>query len=66
VIKINWYIKGFKPESLAVIRQVRNKYVNTTNPPASTLVGVAALFREDCLLEVEAVAVLPDRPAKKK
>jgi enamine deaminase RidA (YjgF/YER057c/UK114 family) len=65
VIKINWYVKGFKPESLGVLRQVRNKYVNIKNPPASTLVGVASLFREDCLLEVEAVAVIPDKRDKK-
>src|SRR5438270_3874315 len=61
VIKINWYVKAFKPESLAILRQVRNKYVNTAAPPASTLVGVAGLFRDDCLLEVEAVAVLPEK-----
>jgi 2-iminobutanoate/2-iminopropanoate deaminase len=66
VVKINWYVKGFKPESLAVLRQVRNKYVNTANPPASTLVGVAALFREDCMIEVDAIAVVPDQAGKKK
>jgi enamine deaminase RidA (YjgF/YER057c/UK114 family) len=66
VVKINWYIKGFKPESLPVIRQVRNKYVNAAAPPASTLVGVAALFRDDCLIEVEVIAVVPEKaPAKK-
>jgi enamine deaminase RidA (YjgF/YER057c/UK114 family) len=41
-------------------------YVNKDRPPASTLVGVAALFQEDYLLEVEAVAVIPGKPAKKK
>ncbi len=61
VVKINWYIKDYKPEQRAVIREVRDRYVNTKQPPASTLVGVAALFQEGYLLEVEAVAVIPDR-----
>lgn len=30
--------------------------------PASTLVGVASLVRPDLLVEIEATAVLPDRP----
>src|SRR5690242_11990070 len=28
VVKINWYIRDFKPESLPVIREVRNRYIN--------------------------------------
>jgi 2-iminobutanoate/2-iminopropanoate deaminase len=66
VVKINWYVKGLRPESLAVLRQARNKYVNTANPPASTLVGVAGLFREDLMIEVDAIAVVPDRVGRKK
>jgi enamine deaminase RidA (YjgF/YER057c/UK114 family) len=66
VVKINWYVKGFKPESLAVLRQVRNRYVNAAKPPASTLVGVVALFREDCMIEVDAIAVVPDKAGKNK
>jgi len=59
VVKINWYIKNFKPEQLPVIREVRSRYLNKTNPPASTLAGVAELFLADALIEVEAIAVLP-------
>ena len=65
VVKINWYVKSYKPELLPVLRDVRNTYINKSAPPASTLVGVASLFQEDYLLEVEAVAVIPDHPAKK-
>jgi len=65
VVKINWYVKDYKQENLAVLREVRTMYVNKDNPPASTLAGVAALALDDYLIEVEAVAAIPDKPAKK-
>jgi len=34
-------------------------FVNTQTPPASTLLQVSKLAREDLLLEVEAIASLP-------
>ncbi len=58
VVKINTYVVNLKPEGVAAIREVRTKYLPATNPPASTLVGVQALFREDVLIEIEAVAVI--------
>lgn len=66
VVKINWYVKDYKQENLAVLRDVRTMYVNKDNPPASTLAGVAALALDDYLIEVEAVAAIPDKPVKKK
>lgn len=66
VVKINWYVKDYKQENLAVLREVRTMYVNKDNPPASTLAGVAALAQDDYLIEVEAVAAIPDKPVKKK
>jgi len=45
-------------------REVRDSYVKKDAPPASTLVGVAALFQDDYLLEVDAIAVVPDKPKK--
>ena len=67
VVKINWYIKGYKPDVLPALREVRSAYFNkNASPPASTLVGVMSLAQDDYLLEVEAIAVVPDRPAKKK
>ena len=65
VVKITWYVKGYKPEYLGTLREVRNQYVNQGAPPASTLVGVASLFQDDYLLEVDAVAVLPGTHDKK-
>jgi enamine deaminase RidA (YjgF/YER057c/UK114 family) len=45
VVKINWYVRDYKPEMLGTLREVRNAYVNKDAPPASTLVGVAS-FRK--------------------
>jgi enamine deaminase RidA (YjgF/YER057c/UK114 family) len=66
VVKINWYIRDYKQENLIALREVRTMYVNKDNPPASTLIGVAALAQDDYLIEVEAVAALPSKVAKKK
>lgn len=42
-----------------IFRSVRNRFVNVDNPPASTLVQVSRLFREDVLIEIEATAIIP-------
>lgn len=44
---------------LPAVRKVRDQYINTAQPPASSAVEVRKLFREDILLEIEAVAALP-------
>jgi 2-iminobutanoate/2-iminopropanoate deaminase len=56
VVKMNIYMLDVS--QLAVFREIRNRYVNTENPPASTLVGVVALARADFLVEVEVIAIL--------
>lgn len=56
VIKLNSYVVDMS--HLAEFREVRDKYVNVKNPPASTAVQVARLFRPEFLVEVEAVAVV--------
>jgi len=58
VVKMSSYLVDIS--QLPVFREVRDKYVNIENPPASTTVEVSRLFREEFLLEIEAVAVLPD------
>ncbi len=57
VVKINNYVRdmGHRP----IYQEVRDRYVNTAVPPASTLVGVTALALPDALLEIEAIALLP-------
>ena len=66
VVKINWYVRNYTPESLAALREVRAKYVNKDHPPASTLIGVSSLALDDYLIEVEAVASIPAKAEKKK
>ena len=39
---------------------MRDEYVDTERPPASTAVQVAALFRPELVLEVEALALIPE------
>lgn len=45
--------------------EVRDAYVNTKAPPASTAIQVVRLAREGALFEVEAIAVLPPKVANK-
>jgi hypothetical protein len=44
--------------------EVRDKYVNTKSPPASTAIQIGRLAREGALFEIEAVAVVPDKAAR--
>jgi reactive intermediate/imine deaminase len=58
VIKLNSYFVDIK--QAPVFREVRDKYINATHPPVSTAVEVRRLVREEWLLEVEAIAVVPE------
>ncbi len=44
---------------MQAIRDVRDRYIDTANPPASSAFEVRRLVRDDLLIEVEAVAVVP-------
>ena len=56
VVKLTFFVVGV--EELTTVRAVRDEFVDTTAPPASSLVQVAGLFRPDLLIEVEAMAAL--------
>jgi reactive intermediate/imine deaminase len=58
VVKLNSYLLDVTPAHLAEFREVRDKYVNVKNPPASTAVQVQRLVRAEFLVEMEAVAVV--------
>ena len=58
LVKINNYVVDIGA-NIAQFREVRDKYVNTSAPPASTTIGVPELARPGALFEIEAVAVLP-------
>jgi enamine deaminase RidA (YjgF/YER057c/UK114 family) len=56
VVKLNLYLLDIT--QLPAVRELRDQYVNTQQPPASTAVEVRRLVRDDLLIEVEAVAVI--------
>lgn len=58
VVKVTYFVVGLKPEHVPHIREVRAKYLNHQKPPASSLVGVAALVVPDWLIEIEVIAVV--------
>ena len=59
VVKMNTYIVNFQPETdLPIFRKVRKEFLGTENYPASTLVGVESLGRNEWLIEIEAIAVI--------
>ena len=59
VIKLNYYCVGSVDSSqLPLVREIRDKYVNTADPPTSTFVFVQRLVRPEWLIEVDAVAVV--------
>jgi enamine deaminase RidA (YjgF/YER057c/UK114 family) len=58
LVKINSYIVDIG-KNIGHFREIRDKYLNTAAPPASTTIGVPELARSGALFEIEAVAVLP-------
>jgi len=58
VVKITTYVVNYKPEHRAVVGKARAPFFAGGTPPASTLIGVAALALPEWLVEIEAVAVV--------
>ena len=54
VVKLNYYVLDMA--NAPVLREVRNSYLGSA-PPASTLVEVRKLARDEYMLEIEAIAV---------
>jgi reactive intermediate/imine deaminase len=59
VLKLTYFVRDV--QAVGSIRGVRDEFVDTANPPASTLVEVSRLFMPDLLIEIEAVAVAPQQ-----
>jgi len=57
VAKLTYFVRDV--EAVGVIRAVRDEFVDTANPPASTLVEVSRLIAPELLIEIEAVAIAP-------
>ena len=58
IVKINNYIVEIG-KNIGAFREVRDKNLNMTAPPASTTVGVPELARPGALFEIEAIVMLP-------
>lgn len=56
VVKINYFVRDLA--NTATLRQIRANYLDMEHPPAATL--VQAGLSEGLLLEVEAVAIVPE------
>ena len=55
VVKLNYFLTDVS--RIASVRAIRDEYVDTERPPASTLVQVGGLFRPEVMVEIEAVAI---------
>ncbi|GGR70530.1 hypothetical protein GCM10010197_42490 [Nocardioides luteus] len=56
VVKLTYFVTA--TDELPLIRSMRDEFVDTTRPPASSLIQVAGLFRPDVLIEIEATAAI--------
>jgi len=61
VVSTNMYVTDLS--HLAILREVRARYLPAEAPPASTLVQVVALYRPELMIEIAAEAILPDAGA---
>ncbi len=59
VVKLNYYVRDVS--QIGVVRTLRDEYIDAERRPASTLVEVSRLAIPGAKIEVEAVAILPER-----
>lgn len=55
VVKLTFFLTDIS--QMQIVRDIRDRYVNTTNPPASSAVEVSKLVNDHFLIEIEAIAV---------
>jgi reactive intermediate/imine deaminase len=55
VVKLDYFLRDVG--QIGAVRAIRDEYVDTANPPASTLVEVSSLFSPDVLVEIQAIAI---------
>jgi len=58
VVKVTTYVVNYKPSMRNDIREARQRFMGTDEPPAATLVGVQSLASDDWLVEIEVTAVI--------
>ena len=58
VVRMNIYVKDYKPEDAAPVSEALRRYFPHKHLPTSTWLGVQALAKEGFLIEIDAVAVV--------
>ncbi|MGI9105815.1 MAG: RidA family protein [Pyrinomonadaceae bacterium] len=58
VVKLNIYVKDYKPADAALVTSALRRYFPQKNLPTSTWLGVQSLAEEGFLIEVDAIAVV--------
>jgi reactive intermediate/imine deaminase len=55
VVKLTYFLRDVR--QIGTVRTVRDGFLDTRRLPASTLVEVSSLFRQDVLIEIDAIAI---------
>ena len=58
IISLRIYIVNYQPQNAEAVSIALIEFFSSTNPPASTWIGVSALAVPEFLIEIEATAVL--------
>jgi enamine deaminase RidA (YjgF/YER057c/UK114 family) len=66
VVKLTGYMVKMNADAVNLYREVRSRYLDPKRMPASTLIGVKRLVHDDLLLEVEVIAAVEEKTARKK
>ncbi len=59
LVRVTLYVRDYDISKLDAIRKIRDKWLHMKRPPASALIGVKTLFHPGALVEVDAIAVVP-------
>ena len=58
IVSLRIYIVNYQPENAEAISIALREFFSSTNPPASTWIGVSALAVPEFLIEIEATAIV--------
>lgn len=58
LIKLTYFLTDIS--QIAIVREIRDQFIRTDQPPASSAFEVSRLFRDDLLIEIEAIALIPE------
>jgi len=58
VVKFTYFVTNMG--DIEHLREIRNQYIDLEKPPASSLIQVGSLYRPEVMVEIEAIAFIPD------